>query len=68
MILIPLGEPLFADVAIENEDIGFIQGGQSAINWVPVAPQLLLQAVAHHRAKPIAGSPSYWPQPKPMNQ
>ncbi len=26
----PLGEPLFADVAIKNEDIGFIQLGQSA--------------------------------------
>ncbi len=26
----PLGEPLFADVVIKNEDISFIQGGQSA--------------------------------------
>jgi hemolysin D len=26
----PLGKPLFADVAIKNEDIGFIQGGQTA--------------------------------------
>ena len=26
----PLGEPLFADVVIKNEDISFIQGGQTA--------------------------------------
>jgi hemolysin D len=30
LTLLPLGEPLFADVAIKNEDIGFIQVGQSA--------------------------------------
>jgi HlyD family secretion protein len=30
LTLVPLGEPLFADVAIKNEDIGFIQVGQSA--------------------------------------
>jgi hemolysin D len=30
LTLLPLGEPLFADVAIKNEDIGFIQVGQTA--------------------------------------
>jgi hemolysin D len=30
LTLVPLGDPLFADVAIKNEDIGFIQVGQSA--------------------------------------
>ena len=30
LTLLPLGEPLFADVAVKNEDIGFIQVGQTA--------------------------------------
>ena len=30
LTLVPLGEPLFADVMIRNEDIGFVQLGQSA--------------------------------------
>jgi hemolysin D len=30
LTLVPQGEPLFADVAIKNEDIGFIQVGQIA--------------------------------------
>ena len=30
LTLLPLGEPLFADVAIKNEDIGFVQVGQTA--------------------------------------
>ncbi len=30
LTLVPQGEPLFADVAIKNEDIGFIQVGQTA--------------------------------------
>ena len=30
LTLVPAGEPLFADVSIKNEDIGFIQVGQSA--------------------------------------
>lgn len=31
LTLVPLGEKLFADVAIKNEDIGFIQVGQTAM-------------------------------------
>ena len=30
LTLVPQGEPLFADVAIKNEDIGFVQPGQTA--------------------------------------
>ncbi len=30
LTLVPQGEPLFADVMIRNEDIGFVQPGQSA--------------------------------------
>jgi hemolysin D len=30
LTLVPLGEKLFADVAIKNEDIGFVQVGQAA--------------------------------------
>jgi hemolysin D len=30
LTLLPLSEPLFADVAIKNEDIGFIRVGQTA--------------------------------------
>ena len=30
LTLVPLGEKLFADVAIKNEDIGFVQVGQTA--------------------------------------
>jgi len=31
LTLVPVGEKLFADVAIKNEDIGFIQVGQKAM-------------------------------------
>ena len=31
LTLVPLGEKLFADVAIKNEDIGFVQVGQTAM-------------------------------------